>query len=144
MKYLIYKNNTYYMSDAIASPVSSENNTVKHTNANKGKTRILSKYSASVEDMPHKHFAKKYVVIYGRTTCPYCISTINLLSNKTNINTLFVEIDSEPHNLFSKNKLLSILKPEILNHTTVPIVFDKGKFIGGSTDAETHFTNLKT
>ena len=137
MKYLIYKNNTYYISDAI-SPDSALTHT-NNINKGKGKTRILSKYIASSKDMPHKHFAKKYVVIYGRSTCPYCIKTINLLETKPNIHTLFIEIDTEPHNLFNKSALLNILKPEILNHSTVPIVFDKGKFIGGSSDAETYF-----
>ena len=140
MKYLIYKNNTYYLSDAMNTIDNTIANSIGNSNSNKkGKTRILSKYIASVKDMPHKHFAKKYVVIYGRTTCPYCIKTIDLLSTKKNIHILFVEIDTEPMNLFSKISLLSILKPEILTHSTVPIVFDKGKFIGGSTDAENYF-----
>ncbi len=102
---------------------------------NKGKTRI-TKYKASQDNMPHKNFAN-YIVIYGRSTCPYCIKTIELLKNKPKV--LFVEIDTEPINLFGKQNLLEILKSEIGNHSTVPIVFDKGKFIGGASDAEKHF-----
>ena len=66
MKNLIYKNNAYYMSDI--------------SNTANGKTQLLPKYIASATDMPHKHFLK-YIVIYGRKTCPYCIKTINLLTN---------------------------------------------------------------
>jgi glutaredoxin len=123
MKRLIYKNNTYYISD--------------DTSDSKGKTRIL-KYNASTDNMPHKHFSN-YIVVYGRSTCPYCIKTIELL--KKYPKSLFVEIDTEPQTLFGKSNLLNILKSEINGHTTVPIVFDKGKFIGGASDAEKHFTN---
>jgi glutaredoxin len=123
MKNLIYKNETYYISD--------------DTSDTKGKTRIL-KYKASPEEMPHKHFSK-YIIIYGRHTCPYCIKTIELLKKYPKV--LFIEIDTEPNILFSKKNLLNILKPEIKEHTTVPIVFDKGKFIGGASDAETYFVS---
>ena len=139
MKNLIYKNNAYYLSDI--------------SNSANGKTQLLPKYIASATDMPHKHFLK-YIVIYGRKTCPYCIKTINLLTNyKTKqtqkqtkqpkqakqVKVLFVEIDTEPSKLFNKTNLLQLLSSEILDHTTVPIVFDKGKFIGGSSDAEKYF-----
>ena len=136
MKNLIYKNNAYYMSDI--------------SNSANCKTQLLPKYFASTTDMPHKHFLK-YIVIYGRKTCPYCIKTINLLSDyktKTHsqshkktkqIKVLFVEIDTEPHKLFNKTNLLQLLSSEILDHTTVPIVFDKGKFIGGFSDAVKYF-----
>jgi len=126
MKILIYKNNMFYMSDIDVSVNS--------------KTRILNKYIASNTNMPHTFFSK-YIVIYGRKTCPYCIKTINLLSSYKN--TLFVEIDTEPHELFNKQLLLKILQPEIKHHSTVPIIFDKCKFIGGSSDAETYFTQIK-
>jgi glutaredoxin len=121
MKRLIYKNDTYYISDDTKDP--------------KGKSNIL-KYTATINNMPHKHFSN-YVVVYGRNTCPYCIKTIELL--KTYPKTLFVEIDTEPLKLFKKNNLLEILKSDIGSHSTVPIVFDKGKFIGGASDAEIHF-----
>ena len=121
MKRLLYKNGTYYMSDDVNEP--------------QGKSRIL-KYTASANNMPHKHFSS-YVVVYGRSTCPYCIKTIELL--KKYPKSLFVEIDSEPMKLFGKSNLLEILKAEIGGHSTVPIVFDKGKFVGGASDAETHF-----
>ena len=126
MKTLIYKNNMFYMSDPDVSVNS--------------KTRILHKYIASNINMPHTFFSK-YIVIYGRKTCPYCIKIINLLSSHKK--TLFVEIDTEPHELFKKQLLLKILYPEIQNHTTVPIIFDKCKFIGGATDAEIYFTQTK-
>ena len=121
MKKLIYKNDTYYISDDISEP--------------KGKSRIL-KYKPTHKDMPHKHFSK-YIVVYGRHTCPYCIKTVELL--KKYPKALFVEIDVEPIDLFGKQNLLEILKLEIGEHSTVPLVFDKGAFVGGARDAEKHF-----
>jgi glutaredoxin len=122
MKQLIYRNDTYYLSDETTEP--------------KGKTRIL-KYKASPEDMPHTHF-KEYVVIYGRLSCPYCQKTFKLLEKKKRKYVL-VEVDSEPSNLFEKNNLLNILGDNINGQTTVPIVFDKGKFVGGASDSEKYF-----
>jgi glutaredoxin len=122
MKTLIYRDDTFYLSDETKEP--------------KGKTRIL-KYKPSAEEMPHAHF-KEYVVVYGRLSCPYCQKTFKLL-NKKKRKFIFVEVDSEPSNLFEKTNLLTILGDTINGHTTVPIVFDKGKFIGGSSDCEKHF-----
>jgi len=124
MKKLIYRSSedTYYLSDESTDP--------------KGKTRIL-KYKASTQDMPHTHF-REYVVVYGRLTCPYCQKTFNLLEKKKRPY-IFIEVDSEPNNLFSKQALLGILGAEIKGQTTVPIVFDKGKFVGGASESEKYF-----
>jgi glutaredoxin len=94
----------------------------------KGKTRIL-KYKPIASDMPHKHF-KDYIVIYGRKTCPYCNNAVNYLKSAPKV--LFVEIDKEPMDLFGKSNLLKILKPVIGTHSTVPMIFNKTVFIGGS------------
>ena len=124
MKKLIYRptEDTYYLSDDSSDP--------------KGKSRIL-KYKASPEDMPHSHFSD-YVVVYGRLTCPYCQKTFNLLEKKKR-KYIFVEVDSEPSKLFQKENLLEILGDSINGQTTVPIVFDKGKFVGGASESEKHF-----
>ena len=124
MKKLIYRSqeDTYYLSDESSDP--------------KGKTRIL-KYKASPEDMPHTHFSD-YVIVYGRITCPYCQKTFNLLEKKKR-KYIFIEVDSEPSNLFQKDKLLEILGDSIKGQTTVPIVFDKGKFVGGASESEKYF-----
>jgi len=122
MKKLLYHNKNYYLSDDSSNP--------------KGKTRIL-KYKAKEESMPHTHF-NNYVVVYGRLTCPYCQKVFKLLEQK-NKKYIFVEVDSEPSNLFQKDKLLEILGNNIKGQTTVPIVFDKGKFIGGASESEKYF-----
>ena len=124
MKKLIYRPDadTYYLSDESSNP--------------KGKSRIL-KYKASPKDMPHNHFLE-YVVVYGRLTCPYCQNTFNLLEKKKR-KFIFVEVDSEPSNLFAKETLLGILGSELKGQTTVPIVYDKGKFIGGASDSMEYF-----
>lgn len=124
MKNLIYRTDSdiYYLSDETKDP--------------KGKTRIL-KYKASPEEMPHTHFTE-YVVVYGRMTCPYCQKTFNLLEKKKQ-KFIFVEVDSEPSNLFGKDALIGILGSEINGQTTVPIVFDKGKFVGGASESMEYF-----
>ena len=124
MKKLIYRPDadTYYLSDDASTA--------------KGKSRIL-KYKASAEEMPHTHF-REYIVVYGRLTCPYCQKTFNLLEKKKR-KYIFVEVDSEPSTLFEKDALLKILGDKIKGQTTVPIVFDKGKFVGGASDSEKYF-----
>ena len=56
---------------------------------------------------------------------------------------VFVDIEAEPSDFFSKSSLINILssneKTFKKNHSTVPIVFDKGVFIGGSDDSKKHF-----
>jgi glutaredoxin len=118
MKRLILRDDIYYTSDS--------------ENIKKGKTNIL-KYVASKNNMPH-HFFKKYIVIYGRTTCPYCIKMIDYV--KHNPKALFVEIDANPLELFEKSNLLKILSTEIGNHSTVPIIFNKTVFVGGLEEYE--------
>jgi glutaredoxin len=122
MKTLIYKKGTYYLTDDSSEP--------------KGKTRII-KYKPTKDDMPHQHF-KEYVVVYGRSTCPYCIRTFELLKKKKK-KFIFVEVDTEPQELFDKSALLDILKNDIKGQNTVPIVFDKGNFVGGASDSEKYF-----
>ena len=73
-----------------------------------------------------------------RLTCPYCQKTFNLLEKKKR-KYIFVEVDSEPSKLFQKENLLEILGDSINGQTTVPIVFDKGNFIGGASESEKHF-----
>jgi glutaredoxin len=124
MKKFIYRppEDTYYLCDESSDP--------------KGKSHIL-KYKPTPGEMPHTHF-RDYVVVYGRLTCPYCQKTFALLDKKK-IKYIFVEVDSEPSDLFSKDALLKALGAEIKGQTTVPIVFDKGKFVGGASDSEKYF-----
>ena len=54
-------------------------------------------------------------------------------------------MEAEPSSFFSKSNLLTILKSNDKtfkkNHNTVPIVFYKGEFIGGSDDSKKYFDN---
>jgi glutaredoxin len=127
MKNLIKKNNVFYLSD--------------DTNTKNGITRkVTNDYKITSDQMPHVRF-KNYIVIYGRYTCPYCIGLIDFLKTKPELykKTIFVEVDMDQEPMLKKNKLLEILHKDIGSHTTVPIVYDKGKFIGGSSDAKTYF-----
>jgi glutaredoxin len=135
MKYLIYKNDLIYLSDEVED-------------AN-GQTRSVSGYNAktlSNTNMPHQYFNKK-IVIYGRFTCPYCIGILDYFKEKPLLNkkVIFVDIEAEPSKFVSKSNLLSILKSNETTfkktHTTVPIVFYKGEFIGGSDDTKKYFDN---
>ena len=129
MKNLIFKNDRYYFCDELSNP--------------QGKTCLITKYVESKENMPHVQFSKRRIVIYGRSTCPYCIGLLDFLRKKPALykKVIFVEIDTEPSNLFSKSNLLSILSPKIGNHSTVPIVFYKGEFIGGADDSKKYFAD---
>ena len=120
MKKFFYKDNVFYLEDPI--PKGSNNN-------GHAKTHILKSYKMSKKNMPHKYF-KDHIVIYGRYTCPYCQNAIELL--KKNPKVIFVEVDTEPIKYLGKNNLVEILRNEIGNHTTVPMIFKDGKFIGGS------------
>jgi glutaredoxin len=128
MKNLIKKNNVFYLSD--------------DTNTKNGITRkVTNDYKITSDQMPHVRF-KNYIVIYGRYTCPYCIGLIDFFKTKPELDrkTIFVEVDMDQEPMLKKSKLLETLKNEIGAHSTVPIVFDKGKFIGGSTDTKLYYS----
>jgi len=136
MKKFFFKDNVFYLEDPI--PKGSNNN-------GHAKTHILKSYKMSKKNMPHKYF-KDHIVIYGRYTCPYCQNAIELL--KKNPKVIFVEVDTEsptvlglahkgstkPLKYLDKDTLVQILGAELKGHTTVPMVFKDGKFIGGSSD----------
>lgn len=149
MKNLIYKDNQFYLCDDLDNK--------------KGQTCIVTNYDASPTNMPHQEFNKdkykekekdkdkyhdKTIVIYARPSCPYCIGFVKFLkqNNKnTNFydNLIYVEVDSEsPKKIFSKSNILKNLKTEIGNHSTVPIVFYKGEFIGGADTSQAFFEKL--
>ena len=135
MKYLIFKKDLFYLSD--------------DENDENGQTRSVTGYNAktiSNTNMPHNYFNKK-IVIYGRFTCPYCIGILEYFKDKPLFNkkVVFIDIESEPSSFFSKSNLISILKSNDKtfkkSHNTVPIVFYKGEYIGGSDDSKKYFDN---
>jgi glutaredoxin len=126
MKRLLYKNKKYYLSDELDTPL--------------GKTYITD-YIASKDNMPHNYY-KNNIVMYARNTCPYCIDTLDFFSKQKKLykKLIFVEIDTEPLELLSKSNLLSIMHDDIKGHSTVPIVFNNGVFIGGSDKTKAYFS----
>ena len=136
MKYLIFKNDLFYLSDEENEP--------------NGQTRSVTGYNAktiSKSNMPDQYFNKK-IVIYGRTTCPYCIGILDYLKKKPSLykKVIFIDIEAEPSEYFNKSNLINILKANDKtfnkkNHSTVPMVFYKGEFIGGSDDSKIYFEN---
>jgi glutaredoxin len=136
MKNLIYKNDLIYLSDEVGK--------------NDGKTISVSGYNSTTlsnTNMPHQYFNKK-IVIYGRHSCPYCLGALEFLKKTPTLykKVIFVDIEGEPSKFFSKSNLLSILnsneKTFKKEHTTVPMVFDNGVFVGGSTDSEKYFGKM--
>ena len=141
MQYLLYNTNDKKESFFC---LSDEVNNSSDNDSNSNKKNIcksyLTEYKISKNNMPHKFF-KDNIVIYGRKTCPYCQDAINYLKSKPKYSDkiIFVLLDSEPSTFFSKVNLLDILKNEIGGHTTVPMTFYKGKFIGGCDDTKEYF-----
>ena len=141
MKTLIYKDKQFYLCDDIENK--------------QGQTCIVSAYEPSPTNMPHKQFNSKNnntntntIVMYARPTCPHCIGFIDFLkqnNKKTHYydNLIYVEVDSDsPKKLFSKKNILENLNKEIGDHSTVPIVFYKGKFIGGADKSKEYFRSF--
>lgn len=133
MQNLIYNNEIFYLSDEIGIL--------------NGKTHLIKDYTPGIissTNMPHQYFNKN-IVIYGRHTCPYCIGTLdNLKKNKELFKkVIFVEVDSKPNDLFNKTSLINSLNEDktfIKGYSTFPMVFNNGKFIGGSSDTEKYFS----
>ena len=80
--------------------------------------------------------SKRYFIVHGRTSCPYCVSAVGLLESK-NISYVF-----SPAN----DSVLSEVKQR-WNHRTVPMVierdlYDSGheSFIGGYDDLCAYLT----
>ena len=133
MKYLIYNNKLFYLSD--------------ETSKKNGQSRSISGYNAETitkSNMPHQYFNKK-IIIYGRHSCPYCVGILDFLKSKPLLNkkAIFVDMESGPDEFFSYINLLKILnvnEPTFnKQHKTVPIVFDKGIFIGGADASQIYF-----
>jgi glutaredoxin len=84
--------------------------------------------------MPNEYYHSDWVM-YGRFSCPYCMSAVELLKNNgLNDKLIFVDITNAKY--FSKNEVLQKLKNIVGNHNTVPIVFNNNQFIGGHSDLQ--------
>jgi glutaredoxin len=135
MKTLLYKEKQFYLCDDIENK--------------KGQTCVVSDYEPNSSNMPHKHKDfKENIVMYARPTCPHCIGFVDFLkqnNKKTQFydNLIYIEVDSEsPKKLFSKKNILNHLNKEIGDHSTVPMVFYKGKFIGGADKSKEYFSKI--
>ena len=135
MKNLLYKNETFYLCD--------------EEGTKGGQTCVVSNYTPIAKNMPHKHKDfKENIIVYARPSCPFCIDFLSFLkkyNKKTHHydNLIYIEVDSHsPKDLFSKSNLLKNLKKELGSHSTVPMVFHKGKFVGGNDESKTYFNNL--
>ena len=77
-------------------------------------------------------------VVYGYKNCPYCKDARRLLDQ------LEEQHDWHPITRETKANVIANLKkqlPEIGDHSTVPIIFHRGQFIGGFQELQNWFIN---
>jgi len=170
MKTLIYRDNQFYLCDDVGnkkgktyiitdyepSPTNMPHKFFKANNYNYNykDTDSDDKYDDKYDDKNKDVDADgdddndKTIFIYARPKCPHCIGLVKYLkkNNKQTQfydNLIYVEVDSEgPKNIFSKKNILKNLNKEIGEHTTVPIVFYKGKFLGGFDKTKEYFDSI--
>ncbi len=98
--------------------------------------------STNIKKIYSKINNNDYYVVFGLSTCIYCNKTKIFLENN-NIKYKYYSID-DFKDLFFKNFVkLANNYPELninSNHTTVPVIFYKKKFIGGYTDLVNRFS----
>ena len=73
------------------------------------------------------------ITIYYKPECPYCQNAINLCKRN--------KVKYELHNVFTYGGKSNVISSLFLNNylksksdTTVPIIFNNGKYIGGSAE----------
>ena len=115
MKTLLSQGSEYYLSDNI--------------------TQKCYPIDEKFNKLPNQIYNDQWV-IYGRFTCPYCVGAVEFLKEKGHQDIVFVDITKTVG--FSKNEVLQKLNNELNGQTTVPIVFHKGKFVGGFDDLKSY------
>lgn len=87
--------------------------------------------------MDHSYISEVGFTIFMSPNCPYCVDAIKLLkylNQRTNVSLSIIDFAQFPDN---KATVLNFLKNNKhmynfdINHTTRPIVFYNGKYIGG-------------
>ena len=84
----------------------------------------------------------KYYIVFGLSTCPYCIKTLELL-RKSNVNYKYYSVDECKKIFFDLLSQISQRYSELKitsNHKTFPVIFHEKKFIGGYTELLKNFT----
>jgi len=74
----------------------------------------------------------KNFTVYSKSGCPNCTTVKNFIKNK---HFFFTEINCDEYILEDKEGFLKFIEELAgVNHKTFPMVFYKGKFVGGFTD----------
>ena len=81
----------------------------------------------SVDRLIHAHG----VVIFSKSACPFCLDIKDLLANRLGVPVYVLEINQHPDGAAIHKYIKSLTK-----HTTVPVVFLKGQFVGGCDDVK--------
>ena len=101
---------------------------------------MYDKYNSKILDYKDKNI---FIIFYS-SSCKFCVDAINLLKTN-NLSFKGYNIDNIKGN---KNRLLHYLKQQKTitsfneNHKTIPIIFYKGKFIGGCSDLKLYLDKL--
>lgn len=88
---------------------------------------------------------KNIFIIFYSPECKFCVNAINLLKNNNlsfkgyNINNIKGNMKTLLHFFNLEKEITQFDK----NHKTKPIIFYKGKFIGGFSDLVLYLNNLK-
>ena len=86
-----------------------------------------------MDKVPTPKMKEGTITIYGLKTCPYTRKAVGLMSS----NDVFINIEDYG----TKDEFVDLFKIYIGDHTTVPVVFEGARFIGGCEEFENH---LKT
>ena len=87
---------------------------------------------------------KDKIVIFYSPSCSYSSKALELARQTNDIDHRFYDIDGIPDNIKTLNKIFTNKKKLINfnpNHMTKPIVFYKGKFIGGYNELNIKLNN---
>jgi len=82
--------------------------------------------SSHIDDLIKKHD----ILVFAKSTCPYCIRTKKMMTD-LKLDFSWINIDS-----IDDQYVLRTALEKKTNHRTVPFVFVKNHFIGGSSDFE--------
>ena len=102
---------------------------------------MYDKYNKKILDYKDKN----YFIVFYSPSCKFSVNAITLLETK-NISFKGYNIDNIKGN---RKRLLHFLKQQKditsfdEQHKTIPIIFYKGKFIGGFSELESYLNNLK-
>lgn len=108
-------------------------NNIKHKKSFKSR-RILKKSRRSKRKIRKgmQGGSIKTFVVYGRMTCPYTREALEILKRKNKANTFYdIEQNQKYDKMLEKLKIYGTVPKD---YSTVPVILNNNKFIGGKTE----------